>query len=78
MLKILRSYVTEALSEAQVKISDAYKKKEAVRAELQGLVAAKVKSGAIQDQEALDAYIASMGLALTALKMVPFDVWKRM
>lgn len=77
-MRSLKLFLLEAVEEAKVRISDAYKRKEATRAELQGLVASKVKSGEIRDQESLDEYISSMNLALTSLKMVPFDVWKRM
>lgn len=78
VMHILKKFVSEAVEEAKVRISDAYKRKEAVRAELQAIVAEKVRSGAIKDQADLDDYVSSMGLAMTALKMIPFDVWRKL
>lgn len=76
-LKLIKDFVAEAVR-GKVGASASYMKKEAVRAEIQGLIASKVKSGQITNQAELDDYINSITIAVTALKMIPHEVWKKL
>lgn len=66
------------MEEAKIAASPSYMKKEKVREDLQKLIAARVMSGEITDQEALDQFINDIATSVTALKMIPFDVWKKL
>jgi hypothetical protein len=73
----LRQLFAEAVQEAKVGASPTYLKKEAVREALQKIVVASVESGGITDQKDLDQLFADIDMSAKALKMVPFDVWKK-
>ena len=70
----LRQLFAEAMEEAKIAAHPDYLKKEAVREREQKRIEELVKSGVIQSQEDLDTFWTAM----TALKMVPFDVWAKM
>ena len=55
--------------------SKEYMKKEAVRQQLQDLIASKVTSGEIQDQKQLEDWFQAASMALMALKMVPLEAY---
>jgi hypothetical protein len=74
----LRQLFAEAVQEAKIGAAPAYLKKEAVREALQKIVIASVESGDTTDQKALDQFFADIDMSTKALKMVPFDVWKKM
>ena len=71
----LRQVVREA---GKVHASPEYMKKERVREKLQQLVADHVASGEITDQATLEQFIKDVDISMTALKMIPFDVWMKM
>ena len=73
-MKNLRSIVRAMVSEA-VGASAEYMKKEAVRQQLQDLIASKVTAGEIQDQKQLEDWFQAASMALMALKMVPLEAY---
>lgn len=74
----LRKLFREGMEEGKIAASVDYMKKERVREELQGIIAARVASGEIQDEEALAQFIKDVDTSMTALKMIPFEVWKKL
>lgn len=58
-----------------ISASKEYMKKEAVRQQLQDLVASKVAAGEIQDQRQLEEWFQAASMALMALKMVPIEAY---
>lgn len=66
------------VAEAKVGASPGYMKKEALRQALQDIVSDSVGSGQASDEEALQQVFRDMDTALKALKMIPFDVWKKL
>ena len=73
-MKKLRSIVRDMVAEA-IGASKEYMKKEAVRQQLQDLIASKVTSGEIQDQKQLEDWFQAASMALMALKMVPLEAY---
>ena len=73
-MKTLRSIIKSLVNEA-VAASKEYMKKEAVRQQLQDLIASKVASGEINDQSQLDEWFQASTMALNALKMVPIEAY---
>lgn len=73
----IRNLVTDVIKEQKISASPAYLKKERVREELQAVIASRVASGLVNDDEDLQGLIADMNLALNALKTIPFGVWQR-
>lgn len=75
----LKKLVREAIA-----ISPKYLEKEKVRQELQSDIVAAVKSGKISSQEELEQHFQNLAnnpdftLALTALRAVPFNIWKKL
>lgn len=74
----IRILVTDVIKEQKISASPAYLKKERVREELQVVIASRVASGLINDDNDLQGLIADMNLALNALKTIPFGVWQRL
>jgi len=70
MVNILKEFILEA-----IKASSSYMKKERVRAELQEMIVASVKSGAITDQKSLDEFFSTLDMAALALKAVPYEAY---
>lgn len=70
----LRQLFAEAMKEAKIAAHPEYMKKEAVREREQKRIQGMVASGEIKSQEDLD----GIWLAMTALKMIPFEVWSKM
>ena len=71
----LRKTIREA---GKIGASPEYMKKERVREKLQALVADHVASGEITDQASLDQFVKDVDISMTALKMIPFEVWTKM
>lgn len=71
----LRRTIREA---GKISASPEYMKKERVREKLQQLIADHVAAGEITDQAGLEQFIKDVDVSMTALKMVPFDVWAKM
>lgn len=71
----LRKIVREA---GKIGASPDYMKKERVREKLQKLIADHVASGEITDQAGLDQFIKDVDVSMTALKMIPFEVWGKL
>lgn len=71
----LRQIVREA---GKIGASADYMKKERVREQLQALIAEHVAAGEITDQATLDQFIKDIGTSMTALKMIPFEVWGKL
>lgn len=53
-------------------------KKEAVREKLQGIIADAVSAGEIADQASLEQFLVDINTSMTALKMIPFEVWVKL
>jgi polyhydroxyalkanoate synthesis regulator phasin len=77
-MKISINTIRKIILEEMVKISPSYQKKEDVKTELQELVKKYVQSGKINSDEELKAFWDSIDLSKTTLKMVPFNVWKKL
>lgn len=58
--------------------SASYMKKERVRERLQAMVAEMVAAGEIKDETELQDAFGAASMALSALKMVPLQVWQKM
>ena len=71
----LRQTIREA---GKIAASADYMKKERVREKLQQLVADHVASGEISDQTSLEQFIKDVDISMTALKMIPFEVWQKL
>lgn len=52
-------------------------KKERIREKLQQLIAGAVASGEVTDQTSLDQVVKDIDTAMTALKVIPFEVWTK-
>lgn len=74
----LRKLFKEGVREGRIAASADYMKKEKVREELQGIIAARVASGEIPDEDSLQRFIQDVDTSMTALKMIPFEVWKKL
>jgi hypothetical protein len=74
-MKLLRKFIKEAV---KISASPEYMIKEKVRLELQNIISEKVHSGQIQSQDELDTFVNSLAMSLSALKMVPYDAWRKM
>lgn len=70
MVNILKEFILEA-----IKASSSYMKKERVRAEIQEMIIASVKSSAITDQKSLDEFFSTLDMAALALKAVPYEAY---
>lgn len=62
----------------KVSASADYMKKERVRERLQGLISSAISSGEITDQLTLEQFIKDVDVSMTALKMIPFEVWAKL
>jgi hypothetical protein len=71
----LRRTIREA---GKIAASPEYMKKERVREKLQQLIADNVASGEITDQAGLEQFIKDIDISMTALKMIPFEVWGKL
>ena len=76
----LRALFRQGLEEARGKVgaSAGYMKKERVRERLQEMIVEAIKGGDIADQKGLDEFVNTVDMAAKALKMVPFEVYKKM
>jgi len=68
----------KVVREAKIGASPDYMKKERVREELQKLISDHVASGDIVDQPSLEQFIKDVDISMTALKMIPFEVWGKL
>lgn len=72
----LRKLINEAGK--RIGASAAYLKKEKVREEMQRFIISQISAGNVSDQASLDALVKDIELSMTALRSVPFDVWKKL
>jgi len=66
------------ISEAKISASDDYQKKERLREALQNVFISLVKNGDIKSQEDLSQAVKDVDLVMTTLKIIPFEVWKKL
>lgn len=76
MIDLLKAVVKSVIQEVAVEIPKSYRKKEAVRSDLQALIVSRVKSGEITSKEELDDFFKTLEMSTKALKMVPFEVYQ--
>lgn len=69
----LRNVISEI-----IQASASYLKKERVREQMQALIVEQVKSGTISSDEDLNEFFKSVDMSVSALKMVPFQVYVSM
>jgi len=74
----LRELFRQGMEEAKVGASAEYMKKERVREAFQQVIASMVAAGDVQDEKDLQELFNAANLSLNALKMIPFDVWKKL
>ena len=74
----LRELFQQGMEEAKVGASPEYMKKERVRETFQQVIASMVAAGDVQDEKDLQELFNAADLSLKALKMIPFDVWKKL
>lgn len=55
-----------------------YMKKEQTREKVQAWIIEAIESGTIFDQKSFDEFVGTVDMSMKALKMVPFDVFKKM
>jgi len=72
--ELLRNFIREAAISA----SPEYMKKEHVRERLQELIIAAMNDGAFSDEATRETFFADLNLAITTLKMIPFEVWQKL
>lgn len=77
-MTILRDFVKRTITESRVGASDDYLKKEDVRRSIQDMVTMMVKDGRISTQNDLEDVFKTMTMAISSLKMVPLDAFKRL
>jgi len=78
-MKITLGRVRRLIREAgKIGASSEYMKKERVREQLQQVITDHVRSGEISDDESLKQFIKDVDLSMTSLKMIPFEVWKKL
>lgn len=63
--------------EETIKASKEYMLKEKIREEMQSLVASRVSSGEISNEEQLRDFWKTVDMAISALKMVPLGGYKK-
>lgn len=77
--ELKRIFQEAAIEEAgKIGAHPEYQKKERTREVLQGAIASAVASGQIKDEADLQEFFSSINLAVTALKMVPFEVYAKL
>lgn len=69
-VKRLKALITEAIA-----ASESYMKREQVRQEIQDRIVQGISSKAIKNDDDLKKYFETIEMALSALKMIPFDVY---
>ena len=74
----LRELFRQGIEEAKIGASAEYMKKERVRAGFQQVIAEIVAAGDVNDEKELQDLFAAATISLTALKMIPLDVWKKL
>jgi hypothetical protein len=74
----LRELFRQGMEEAKVGASAEYMKKERVREAFQQVIAGMVAVGEVNDEKELQDLFKAASISLTALKMIPFDVWKKL
>ena len=77
-LKALKELIAEAILEAKVCASSKYLKKEVTREKLQDIVVDLVGSGKVTNDDELKDLFNDIDIAAKALKMIPFEVWKKL
>lgn len=77
MLNELKTLVHLIVKEA-IAIPETYRQKEKVRGDLQAFVQERVRSGEVKNQEELDELFKTVNLAMTSLKMIPYDVFVKL
>jgi polyhydroxyalkanoate synthesis regulator phasin len=77
-MKITLGRLRNIFAEARVTASIEYMRKERIREHVQSLIIETVKSGEINDQNGIDDFCKSAKMALSALEMVPFEVWLKL
>lgn len=77
-MKISVGRLRKLLEEAKIGASPEYMKKERVREAFQQVIASMVAAGDVQDDNDLQELFNAADLSLKALKMIPFDVWKKL
>ena len=78
MIDLLKAVIKNVMQEIAIEIPKFYRKKEAVRADLQNLIVSRLKTREITSKEELDDFFKTVEMSLKALKMVPFEVYKNM
>ncbi len=73
----LRELFRQGLEEGKVGIHPDYQRKEHIREQLQKMITDGIAAGNIKDQQGVDDFIATVGMAMEALKMVPFEVYSK-
>ena len=71
----LRRMVSEAKARTSVSVDPGYLKKEHVRELLQKMITEAIAVGDVTDQTSLLDYIATINMAMTTLKMIPFEAF---
>lgn len=72
-MEILRKFITETISAG----SD-YMVKEKVRESIQNLLVGVVASGRVKSQEELDEWWKTVEISIKSLRLIPFEIVKRM
>ena len=61
-----------------ISASPEFMKKERTREMLQALVIEALKSGAFEDDETREEFFNQLQLAITTLKVIPFEIWQKL
>ena len=74
----LRRLIREAAESELIGMGGAYRKKEALRGELQAMVTEAVASGVVSSPAELEEWWRTLDLAASTLKSIPFEVWTKL
>jgi hypothetical protein len=77
-MKLSFGKLRKLLTEIRIAAKRDYMAKERQREMIQRWIVQAISSGMIIDQRSLDEFIATIVMAATTLKSVPFDVWQKL
>ena len=79
-METLRKFISETLASGRRKISAGsdYMVKERVRESIQNLLVGVVRGGGVNSQEELDEWWKTVEISIKSLRLIPFEIVKRM
>lgn len=72
-MKVLKRFIHEAIA-----AGPAYMTKEKIRENIQNLVVDAVQAGGVKSQDELDEWWKTVEISIKSLRLIPFNIVKRM